>query len=82
MLENVKYIVITTMQRWSAVVQALAIGKPLDKMRSVPEAAVEGEGLLPAAHQLRELGFGIGEDQPHPDYGKVTRWLARYSLVL
>lgn len=57
--------------RWSGVLQALAIGKPLDKMQSVPEAAVEGEGL-PAAHQLRELGYGVREDQPHPDYDKVT----------
>ncbi|KAL3150491.1 hypothetical protein ABBQ32_000312 [Trebouxia sp. C0010 RCD-2024] len=38
-------------------------------MQSVPEAAVEGEGL-PAAHQLRELGYGVREDQPHPDYDK------------
>ena len=54
--------------------QALAIGKPLDKMQSVPEAAVEGEGL-PTADQLNRLGYSVGENQAQPDQGdKVICW--------
>lgn len=48
------------------MLQALAIGKPLDKMQPVPEATVEAEGM-PAAHQLVGLGYGAGADQTRPD---------------
>lgn len=48
--------------------QALAIGKPLDKMQSVPESAVEGEGL-PPADQLIDLGYGVEQNQAQSDQG-------------
>ena len=39
---------------------ALAIGKPLDKMESVPEAALEE---VPSADRLHEMGFGLQQHQ-------------------
>ena len=35
-------------------------------MQSVPESAVEGEGL-PTADQLNDLSYGVGENQAQPD---------------
>lgn len=52
--------------------QALAIGKPLDKMQSVPEAAGEGEAL-PSAHQLLDWGYGAGQTHAQPDQGDKVR---------
>lgn len=54
--------------------QALAIGKPLDKMQSVPEAAAEGD-TLPSADQLINLGYGGGQTHAQPHQGdKVICW--------
>lgn len=45
------------------VAQALAVGKPLDKMESVPELSMEG---FPSAESLHELGVSMGPNQvPH-----------------
>lgn len=61
--------------------QALAIGKPLDKMQSVPEAAAEGEGL-PSANQLLEIGYGGGQAHAQPDQGDKVRFVGLACVLL
>ena len=53
---------------WNAA-QALAVGKPLDKMESVPEVAMEG---FPSAESLHELGVSIGPNQVSHNHDQVT----------
>lgn len=48
-----------------SVAQALAVGKPLDKMESVPEVAMEG---LPSGESLHESDVSI-----RPNQGSHTR---------
>ena len=50
-------------------VQALAVGKPLDKMESVPEAAMEG---LPSAEALHDMGFSSGPSHLPPANEQVN----------
>ena len=49
----------------SNVAQALAVGKPLDKMESVPEVGMEG---FPSGESLHELDVSI-----RPNQGSHTR---------
>ena len=56
--------------------QALAIGKPLDKMESVPEAALEG---VPSADKLHEMGYGFQHDQAEPHHDQVDAVLTRIT---
>lgn len=44
------------------------MGKPLDKMESVPEAAMEG---LPSAERLHDMGFGPSPSQVPPAQDQV-----------
>lgn len=41
-----------TAERAAALLKALTVGKPLEKMESVPEAALEG---LPSAQELSQM---------------------------
>ncbi len=52
---------------WNAA-QALAVGKPLDKMESVPEVAMEG---FPSAETLHGLGVSIGPNQVSHTHDQV-----------
>ena len=45
------------------------MGKPLDKMESVPEAAMEG---LPSAERLHEMGFAPSPSQVPPAQHQVV----------
>ncbi|KAL0024653.1 hypothetical protein WJX77_006333 [Trebouxia sp. C0004] len=52
--------VFATADRAAAMLKALAVGKPLDKMESVPEVAMEG---FPSAESPHEFGVSIGPNQ-------------------
>ncbi len=56
---------------WDAA-QALAVGKPLDKMESVPEVAMEG---FPGAESLHELGVSVGPNQVSHTHDQVMPFL-------
>ncbi len=61
---------------WDAA-QALAVGKPLDKMESVPEVSMEG---FPSAESLHELGVSIGPNQVSHTHDQVMPFLCACNL--
>ncbi len=61
---------------WNAA-QALAVGKPLDKMESLPEVSMEG---FPSAESLHELGVSMGPNQVSHTHDQVMPFLCACNM--
>jgi len=55
------------------------VGKPLDKMESVPEVAMEG--AFPSAESLHELGLSIGPNQVSHTHDQVMPFSSACNMA-